>query len=76
MRSWRMKRFRRMFSGDLDVATGPMRPWGWATGYALSIYGTEYILRGARSALGTVTAMAVRCRFLKGCSAVAAGRCS
>ena len=34
--------FRRMFSGDLRVATGPMRPWGWATGYALSIYGTEY----------------------------------
>ena len=34
--------FRRMFSGDLQVATGPMRPWGWATGYALSIYGTEY----------------------------------
>ena len=34
--------FRRMFSGDLCVATGPMRPWGWATGYALSIYGTEY----------------------------------
>ena len=31
-----------MFSGDLGVATGPMRPWGWATGYALSIYGTEY----------------------------------
>ena len=34
--------FRRLFSGDLRVATGPMRPWGWATGYALSIYGTEY----------------------------------
>jgi hypothetical protein len=24
------------------VAQGPMRPHGWATGYALSIYGTEY----------------------------------
>lgn len=36
-------RFRRLFSGDASVATGPMRPWGWATGYALSIYGTEYI---------------------------------
>jgi uncharacterized protein YdiU (UPF0061 family) len=35
--------FRRLFSGDASVATGPMRPWGWATGYALSIYGTEYI---------------------------------
>ena len=35
--------FRRLFSGDISVATGPMRPFGWATGYALSIYGTEYI---------------------------------
>ncbi|MBV2350989.1 YdiU family protein [Synechococcus sp. HK05] len=34
--------FRRLFSGDSTVATGPMRPFGWATGYALSIYGTEY----------------------------------
>lgn len=34
--------FRRLFSGDISVATGPMRPFGWATGYALSIYGTEY----------------------------------
>ena len=36
-------RFRRLFSGDSSVATPPMRPYGWATGYALSIYGTEYI---------------------------------
>ena len=35
--------FTRLFSGDASVATPPMRPWGWATGYALSIYGTEYI---------------------------------
>ncbi len=35
--------FRRLFSGDISVAQGPMRPVGWATGYALSIYGTEYI---------------------------------
>ncbi|TVS07331.1 MAG: hypothetical protein EA413_01250 [Cyanobium sp. PLM2.Bin73] len=34
--------FRRLFSGDISVATVPMRPFGWATGYALSIYGTEY----------------------------------
>jgi uncharacterized protein YdiU (UPF0061 family) len=34
--------FRRLFSGDSTVAAGPMRPYGWATGYALSIYGTEY----------------------------------
>ena len=36
------ERFIRLFSGDISVATGPMRPHGWATGYALSIYGTEY----------------------------------
>ena len=35
--------FRRLFSGDISVAIEPMRPYGWATGYALSIYGTEYI---------------------------------
>jgi uncharacterized protein YdiU (UPF0061 family) len=35
--------FRRLFSGDISVAREPMRPFGWATGYALSIYGTEYI---------------------------------
>ena len=35
--------FRRLFSGDISVARQPMRPVGWATGYALSIYGTEYI---------------------------------
>ena len=34
--------FRRLFSGDISVAIKPMRPVGWATGYALSIYGTEY----------------------------------
>ena len=35
-------RFRSLFSGDLSVAQKPMRQVGWATGYALSIYGTEY----------------------------------
>ena len=35
--------FLRLFSGDISVAREPMRPFGWATGYALSIYGTEYI---------------------------------
>jgi uncharacterized protein YdiU (UPF0061 family) len=34
--------FRRLFSGDISVAQEPMRPYGWATGYALSIYGSEY----------------------------------
>ena len=37
------EQFRRLFSGDMTVAREPMRPVGWATGYALSIYGTEYI---------------------------------
>tara|TARA_B100000965_G_scaffold406431_1_gene445320 strand:- start:7732 stop:9354 length:1623 start_codon:yes stop_codon:yes gene_type:complete len=36
------ERFLRLFSGDITVALKPMRPTGWATGYALSIYGTEY----------------------------------
>lgn len=31
-----------MFSGDLSSAPQPLRTSGWATGYALSIYGTEY----------------------------------
>ena len=34
--------FCRFFSGDISVANYPMSPVGWATGYALSIYGTEY----------------------------------
>ncbi len=37
------EQFSRLFSGDITVARKPMRPIGWATGYALSIYGTEYI---------------------------------
>ena len=36
------ERFQRLFSGDISVATGTMPAYGWATGYALSIYGTEY----------------------------------
>ena len=34
--------FVRMFSGDLSQVPQSMRNLGWATGYALSIYGTEY----------------------------------
>jgi len=34
--------FVRMFCGDISQAPEPMRKVGWATGYALSIYGTEY----------------------------------
>ena len=35
--------FVRMFSGDISQLPEPMRKVGWASGYALSIYGTEYI---------------------------------
>ena len=34
--------FIKMFSGDLSNLPEPMRKVGWSTGYALSIYGTEY----------------------------------
>ena len=34
--------FIRVFSGDLSQVPEPMRKVGWATGYALSIFGTEY----------------------------------
>jgi len=34
--------FMRMFSGDISHAPDPMRKVGWACGYALSIFGTEY----------------------------------
>ena len=34
--------FVRMFSGDLSQVPEPMRKVGWACGYALSIFGTEY----------------------------------
>ena len=34
--------FMRMFSGDSSALPVPMRKIGWATGYALSIFGTEY----------------------------------
>lgn len=36
------KKFRQVFSGDISAAHEPMRSVGWATGYALSIYGNEY----------------------------------
>jgi uncharacterized protein YdiU (UPF0061 family) len=35
--------FMRMFSGDISHVPEPMRKIGWASGYALSIFGTEYI---------------------------------
>ncbi|SHG85266.1 protein adenylyltransferase SelO [Ferrimonas marina] len=35
--------FTRVFSGDLSQVPEPMLSTGWATGYSLSIFGTEYI---------------------------------
>lgn len=35
--------FIRMFTGDISCVPEPMRKVGWASGYALSIFGTEYI---------------------------------
>ena len=35
--------FVRMFSGGISHLPEPLRNVGWATGYALSIFGTEYI---------------------------------
>jgi uncharacterized protein YdiU (UPF0061 family) len=34
--------FVRLFSGDISQVPKPMRKVGWASGYALSIFGTEY----------------------------------
>jgi len=54
--------FLRLFSGDISVAREPMRPFGWATGYALSIYGTEYNQQcpfGTGNGYGDGRAMAV-----------------
>jgi uncharacterized protein YdiU (UPF0061 family) len=56
------ERFLRLFSGDISVASEPMRPYGWATGYALSIYGSEYIQQcpfGTGNGYGDGRAMSV-----------------
>ena len=34
--------FIKLFSGDASNVPNPMHTYGWATGYALSIFGTEY----------------------------------
>ncbi|PSW13186.1 hypothetical protein C9J01_10025 [Photobacterium rosenbergii] len=34
--------FAKLFSGDITDVPAPMRKVGWATGYALSIFGNEY----------------------------------
>jgi len=61
--------FLRLFSGDISVAREPMRPFGWATGYALSIYGTEYNQQcpfGTGNGYGDGRAMAVFEGLLQG----------
>jgi uncharacterized protein YdiU (UPF0061 family) len=35
--------FIQMFSGNISQVPAPIRKIGWASGYALSIYGTEYV---------------------------------
>ena len=56
----------------LVVVEPPMRSYGWATGYARFIYGTEYT---QQCPLATVmaTAMAERLRYLKGLQGGAMG---
>ena len=67
--------FTRLFSGDASVVTDPMHPWGWATGYALSIYGTEYIQQ-CPFGTGNGYGMAGPCRSRKECLKDSAGKCT
>ncbi len=63
------KKFQRLFSGDITVAREPMLSVGWATGYALSIYGTEYIQQcpfGTGNGYGDGRAISVFEGLLKG----------
>ncbi|WP_299005139.1 protein adenylyltransferase SelO family protein [uncultured Shewanella sp.] len=61
--------FIRLFSGDLSQVPTPMRKVGWATGYALSIYGTEYIQQcpfGTGNGYGDGRAISVLEAVIKG----------
>ncbi|HIP19993.1 MAG TPA: DUF2986 domain-containing protein [Sulfurimonas sp.] len=61
--------FIRMFSGDMSQLPEPMNKLGWACGYALSIYGTEYYQQcpfGTGNAYGDGRAMSVYEGVLKG----------
>ena len=54
--------FMKMFSGDTSALPEPMSTLGWATGYALSIYGTEYYEQcpfGTGNAYGDGRAMSI-----------------
>ena len=61
--------FIRLFSGDISTIHKPMRPFGWATGYALSIYGTEYVQQcpfGNGNGYGDGRAISIYEGFFKG----------
>ena len=63
------KDFVRLFSGDISTVNKPMRPFGWATGYALSIYGTEYVQQcpfGNGNGYGDGRAISIYEGFFKG----------
>lgn len=61
--------FVRVFSGDLSCAPEPMRRVGWACGYALSIYGREFIQQcpfGTGNGYGDGRAISVFEAFING----------
>lgn len=61
--------FMQMFSGDLSQIPEPMHKLGWATGYALSIFGTEYYQQcpfGTGNGYGDGRAISVLETFING----------
>lgn len=61
--------FIQMFSGDTSHLPEPLRRFGWATGYALSIYGTEYYEQcpfGTGNAYGDGRAVSILEAVIKG----------
>ena len=61
--------FVRMFSGDITQLSAPLRTFGWATGYALSIYGNEYYQQcpfGTGNGYGDGRALSVLEAVIKG----------
>ena len=61
--------FVRMFSGDIAQVPAPLRTVGWASGYALSIYGNEYYQQcpfGTGNGYGDGRALSVLEAVIKG----------
>ncbi|MCJ8300186.1 MAG: protein adenylyltransferase SelO family protein, partial [Pseudomonadales bacterium] len=61
--------FVRMFSGDIAQVPSPLRTVGWASGYALSIYGNEYYQQcpfGTGNGYGDGRALSVLEAVIKG----------